>query len=347
MQEIASPIPATHFAPPNRARFVVPALLFAALALAPLLGLLGAERYVLSLFTRCIVFAIAAVGLDLALGYGGLVSFGHAAFIGIGGYAAGILTASGIDDAFIGLFAALAASGLFALATGAISLKTRGVHFIMITLAFGQMAYFLANSLKAYGGDDGLTLPNRATLFGRDLLADNRVFDYVALAMLVGVYLFARAIVRSRFGRVLRGAKDNETRMAAIGFDAYPFRLAASDLGDDGGACGLSPRRAIRVREPRLHDLATVGRSHHHGHARRDGIARRRHSRSALRRAGGRGAGGMTEHWRVIFGPFLILVVLFARGGLLGMLRGRRAVDVLLTLDRVTKSFGAYASPTR
>ena len=158
MQEIASPIPATHLAPPNRARFVVPALLFAALALAPLLGLLGAERYVLSLFTRCIIFAIAAVGLDLALGYGGLVSFGHAAFIGIGGYAAGILTASGIDDAFIGLFAALAASGLFALATGAISLKTRGVHFIMITLAFGQMAYFLANSLKAYGGDDGLTL---------------------------------------------------------------------------------------------------------------------------------------------------------------------------------------------
>ena len=218
MQDVAAPMPMTQLARPGRARLIVPVLLFAALAFAPLLGLLGAERYVLALFTRCVIFAIAALGLDLALGCGGLVSFGHAAFIGIGGYAAGILTTSGVDDVFVLLFAALAASGLFALATGAVSLKTRGVHFIMITLAFGQMAYFVANSLKAYGGDDGLTLANRATLLGRDLL-DNRVFYYLSLAMLLAVYLFARAVVRSRFGRVLRGAKENETRIAAIGFN--------------------------------------------------------------------------------------------------------------------------------
>ena len=149
MQEIASPIPATHFAPPNRARFVVPALLFAALALAPLLGLLGAERYVLSLFTRCIVFAIAAVGLDLALGFGGLVSFGHAAFIGIGGYAAGILTRAASTMPSSGFSPRLRRAAFSRSPRARSRCKTRGVHFIMITLAFGQMAYFVANSLKA------------------------------------------------------------------------------------------------------------------------------------------------------------------------------------------------------
>jgi branched-chain amino acid transport system permease protein len=325
MLEIASPIPATHLAPPNRARFVVPALLFAALALAPLLGLLGAERYVLSLFTRCIVFAIAAVGLDLALGYGGLVSFGHAAFIGIGGYAAGILTQSGVDDAFLTLGAALVASLVFALATGAVSLKTRGVNFIMITLAFGQMAYFVANSLKAYGGDDGLTLDNRAKLFGRDLLADNLTFYYLVLALLAGAYLFARAVMRSRFGRVLRGAKDNETRIAAIGFDAYPVRLLAYCLsGMLAGLAGwllaeqaefVSPAYMTWQRSGDLIIMVMLG-----GMASLDGAI----LGAVFVVLAEEVLSGFTEHWRVIFGPFLILVVLFARGGLLGMLTGRR-----------------------
>jgi branched-chain amino acid transport system permease protein len=309
----------------SRSRAVVPALLFAALALAPLLGLLGAERYVLALFTRCVIFAIAAVGLDLALGCGGLVSFGHAAFIGIGGYAAGILTASGVDDAFIGLATALVASGIFALVTGAISLKTRGVHFIMITLAFGQMAYFVADSLKAYGGDDGLTLSNRASIFGRDLLGDNLVFYYAALAMLLAVYLFARAIVRSRFGRVLRGAKDNEMRMAAIGFDAYPFRLLAYAIsGMMAGLAGfllaeqsefVSPAFMTWQRSGDLIIMVMLG-----GMASLDGAILGASIVVLMEEV----LSGFTEHWRVIFGPFLILVVLFARGGLLGILTGRR-----------------------
>ena len=325
MQDFAAPMPTTQLAPPDRARLVVPVLLFAALALAPLLGLLGAERYVLALFTRCIIFAIAALGLDLALGCGGLVSFGHAAFIGIGAYAAGILTASGIEDGFIGLFVALAASGLFALATGAVSLKTRGVHFIMITLAFGQMAYFVANSLKAYGGDDGLTLANRATLLGRDLLADNRVFYYLSLAMLLAVYLFARAVVRSRFGRVLRGAKDNETRMAAIGFNPYPFRLTAYAIsGMMAGLAGfllaeqsefVSPAFMTWQRSGDLIIMVMLG-----GMASLDGAILGAVFVVLTEEV----LSGFTEHWRVIFGPFLILVVLFARGGLLGMLTGRR-----------------------
>ena len=325
MREVVAPPQAARPAPLSLARLAVPAMLFSVLALAPLLGLLGAERYVLALFTRCMIFAIAAIGLDLVLGCGGLVSFGHAAFIGIGGYAAGILSASGIDDAFIALGAALAASGLFALLTGAISLKTRGVHFIMITLAFGQMAYFVTNSLKAYGGDDGLTLANRASLFGLDLLADNLLFYYVVLVLLLGVYLLARAVVRSRFGRVLRGAKDNEMRMAAIGFDAYPVRLAAYAIsGMMAGLAGLllaeqsefvSPAFMTWQRSGDLIIMVMLG-----GMASLDGAILGALTVVLTEEV----LAGFTEHWRVIFGPFLVLVALFARGGLLGMLAGRR-----------------------
>jgi branched-chain amino acid transport system permease protein len=304
MQVVVAPPQAARPAPLSLARLAVPAMLFSVLALAPFLGLLGAERYVLALFTRCMIFAIAAIGLDLALGCGGLVSFGHAAFIGIGGYAAGILSAGGIDDAFIALGAALAASGLFALLTGAISLKTRGVHFIMITLAFGQMAYFVANSLKAYGGDDGLTLANRASLFGRDVLADNLLFYYVVLVLLMGVYIFARAVVRSRFGRVLRGAKDNEMRMAAI---AGLLLAEQSEF--------VSPAFMTWQRSGDLIIMVMLG-----GMASLDGAILGALMVVLTEEV----LAGFTEHWRVIFGPFLVLVALFARGGLLGMLAGRR-----------------------
>jgi branched-chain amino acid transport system permease protein len=271
------------------------------------------------------IFAIAAIGLDLALGFGGLVSFGHAAFIGIGGYAAGILTQSGVDDAFVTLGCALAASLIFALATGAVSLKTRGVNFIMITLAFGQMAYFVANSLKAYGGDDGLTLDNRAKLFGRDLLADNLTFYYLVLALLAGAYWFARAVMRSRFGRVLRGAKDNETRIAAIGFDAYPVRLLAYCLsGMLAGLAGwllaeqaefVSPAFMTWQRSGDLIIMVMLG-----GMASFEGAILGALMLVLTEEV----LSGFTEHWRIIFGPFLVLMAMFARGGLVGMLAGRR-----------------------
>ena len=325
MQEaVASPL-ATPLARPWLVRRFLPAALFLTLLLAPLFGLLGPERYVLSLFARCMIFAIAAIGLDLALGFGGLVSFGHAAFIGIGAYAAGILTASGIDDLLVTLPVALAASLLFALVTGAVSLKTRGVHFIMITLAFGQMAYFVANSLKAYGGDDGLTLDNRSTLFGWSLLADNLTFYYVTLALLSGVYLVARMMARSRFGRVLRGAKENETRIAAIGFDPYPVRLAAyCASGMMAGLAGwllaeqsefVSPAFMTWQRSGDLIIMVMLG-----GMASFEGAILGALMLVLTEEA----LAGFTEHWRVIFGPFLVLVALFARGGLIGMLAGRR-----------------------
>ena len=325
MQDAAVETSARELPRPRVASFALPALLFALLALTPLIGLVGPERYLLGLVTRAMIFAIAAIGLNLELGCGGLVSFGHAAFIGIGSYAAGILSASGIDDAFVTLGCALAASLVFALATGAISLKTRGVHFIMITLAFGQMAYFVANSLKAYGGDDGLTLDNRARLFGRDLLADNRLFYYLVLALLLGVYLFAKAVIRSRFGRVLRGAKDNETRMAAIGFDAYPVRLLAYCIsGMIAGLAGwllaeqaefVSPAFMTWQRSGDLIIMVMLG-----GMASLDGAILGALFVVLTEEV----LAGFTEHWRVIFGPFLVLVVLFARGGLLGLVTGRR-----------------------
>src|ERR671921_1343888 len=146
---------------------LVPLVLFAAFAAAPLLASAsGAEGYVLSLLTRVMVFGMAALSLDPILGYGALVSFGHAAFLGLGGYAVGILASHGIEDLLVQIPVALAASAIFALITGAISLRTKGVYFIMITLAFGQMLYFLATSLAPYGGDDGMTLSSRSLVLG-------------------------------------------------------------------------------------------------------------------------------------------------------------------------------------
>ena len=325
MQDAAVETNARELPRPRVASFALPALLFALLALTPLIGLVGPERYLLGLVTRAMIFAIAAIGLDLALGCGGLVSFGHAAFIGIGGYGAGILNVAGIDDVALVLAASLGASALFALATGSISLKTRGVHFIMITLAFGQMAYFVANSLKAYGGDDGLTLTNRVTLVGRDVFGGTYAFFYLVLALLILVYLSARAISASRFGRVLRGAKDNETRMAAIGFNPYPFRLTAYVIsGVMAGLAGfllaeqsefVSPAFMTWQRSGDLIIMVMLG-----GIASLDGAI----LGALIVVLAEEMLAGVTEHWRVIFGPFLVLVALFARGGLIGLLRGRR-----------------------
>src|SRR6478609_3114608 len=207
---------------------IVPVIMFALFAVAPFLAAAsGAEGYVLSLLSRVMILALAAMSLDLILGYGALVSFGHAAFLGIGAYAVGILSSRGSEDLLIQIPAALAASAAFALVTGAISLRTKGVYFIMITLAFGQMLYFLATSLATYGGDDGMTLSSRSLLAGSRILRNDVAFHALVLACLVGAYGLCEAIVASRFGRVLRGAKENPVRMQAIGFEPFRFQLAA------------------------------------------------------------------------------------------------------------------------
>lgn len=303
-------------------RETLPLLIFIALALVPVGAAFGAESYLLSMVTRVMIFAIAAISLDLILGYGALVSFGHAAFLGVGAYAVGMLSAHGFKDAAIQLPVALAASALFALVTGALSLRTKGVYFIMITLAFGQMAFFLAVSLAAYGGDDGMTLSGRTQLFGFDWIKRDRHFYYVTLAFLAGSYLLCRTLVVSRFGRVIRGARENPQRMAAIGYSLFRFQLAIYVIA--GTLCGLagfllanqsefvSPAYMTWQRSGELIVMVVLGGlGSLHGAV--IGAAAFLLMEEWL--------SGITEHWKLIFGPFLVVVVLFARGGLMGALK--------------------------
>ena len=266
------------------------------------------------------IFAIAAVALDLLVGYGALISFGHAAFVGLGAYAVGILSAYGITDALVSLPAALAVSAAYAFLTGVVCLRTKGVYFIMITLAFGQMAFFTASSLAPFGGDDGLTIAARNTVAGFALLRNERAFYYVVLFCLLGTYLFCRALVASRFGRVVRGAKENPVRVATIGFDVYRFQLAAYVIaGALAGLAGfllanatefVSPAYMSWQRSGELIVMVLLG-----GLGSLDGAI----IGAAAYLLTEEWLSGVTEHWKVIFGPVLVLIVLFARGGLLGL----------------------------
>src|ERR1700754_3646370 len=207
------------------ARNALVALVVAGLLLLPLYSSLSGNIFVLTLFTRVVIFALAAVSLNLMMGNGGMMSFGHAAYLGIGGYAVGILAFEGIGSGFIQWPVALAASALFALLIGALSLRTRGVYFIMITLAFAQMAYYVASGLARYGGDDGLTVYRRSDFGGLINLSDRTQFYYLCLACLLGVIFLIWRIVNSRFGLVVQGLRSNEQRMQAIGFPAKRYKL--------------------------------------------------------------------------------------------------------------------------
>src|SRR6187455_3182495 len=183
---------------------VVVALVAVALVLLPLYTSITGNIFVLTLFTRIVIFALAAASLNLIMGYGGMMSFGHAAYLGIGGYAVGILAFEGIGSGFIQWPVVLLASALFALVIGALSLRTRGVYFIMITLAFAQMAYYVASGLARYGGDDGLTIYKRSDFGGLIDLSNRVQFYYLCLFCLFGgIYLIWR-IINSRFGMVVQ-----------------------------------------------------------------------------------------------------------------------------------------------
>jgi branched-chain amino acid transport system permease protein len=183
------------------------------------------------------IFAVAAASLNLILGYGGMVSFGHAAYLGVGGYAVGVLAHYGVYDGFLQWGLAIGASALVALVIGAVSIRTSGVYFIMITLAFTQMLYYLGISIEEFGGDDGMRLASRSRFPGLDL-GDASTFYYLVLAILVLVLLLIHRIVNSRFGMAIRAAKSNEARTRAIGISPYPYRLAAFVIA--GAVCGLA-----------------------------------------------------------------------------------------------------------
>ncbi|MFE8645916.1 branched-chain amino acid ABC transporter permease [Sphingomonas sp. NCPPB 2930] len=217
-------------------RWTVPVL--AVLAALPLVAAALGEDFYVGLATRILIFALAATSLNLVLGFGGMVSFGHAAFIGTGAYTVGILMQQGVVSAWIAWPAAVLVSALFALAVGAVSLRTRGVYFIMITLAFAQMLYYLMVSVKAWGGEDGLTLPGRSVVGGGFDLASDTRFYYVVLALFVLAFLAIQRLLNARFGHVLQAIRENETRMGAIGFPVYRYQLVAFTLA--GALAGLA-----------------------------------------------------------------------------------------------------------
>lgn len=218
------------------ARWALPVLLLL-LALPLLVRAAGAEFYI-TLASRILIFALAATSLNLILGFGGMVSFGHAAFVGIGAYTVAIATQEGMVSAWLAWPLAVAVSGLIALVVGAVSLRTQGVYFIMITLAFAQMLYFLVVSLKAYGGDDGLTMPARSALGGGVDLAREADFYYVTLTLVVAALYATVRLLNARFGHTLQAIRENEVRMVALGFPVYRFKLVAFTLA--GAMAGLA-----------------------------------------------------------------------------------------------------------
>jgi branched-chain amino acid transport system permease protein len=210
----------------------------AILALVPVYAAVTGDPFALTLFTRIVIMTIAAVSLNLIMGYGGMISFGHAAYLGIGGYAVGILWKEGFGSGFLQWPAAIGASALFALVVGVLSLRTRGVYFIMITLAFAQMVYYVTQGLDRYGGDDGLTIGNRSSFGGILDLNNNTLFYYLCFALLLGSLYLVWRIVNSRFGLVIQGSRSNERRMRAIGFPTFRYKLACFVIA--GALCGLA-----------------------------------------------------------------------------------------------------------
>jgi branched-chain amino acid transport system permease protein len=301
------------------------AAVIAILALVPVYSGVTGNTFIMSLFTRIVILAIAAVSLNLIMGFGGMVSFGHAVYLGIGGYAVGILAKEGINSGLLQWPLAVVASALFALTVGALSLRTRGVYFIMITLAFAQMIYYVAIGLDRYGGDDGMTIYKRSQ-FGTVIdLSNKTTFYYLCLALLLATIYLVWRLVHSRFGMVIQGARSNERRMRAIGFPTYHYKLVCFVIA--GMLCGLagvllanhtdfiSPALMHWTRSGDLIVMAVLG-----GMGTVFGPVIGAVALLVLEET----LSGITEYWQIILGPLFLLVVLFARGGIDGLLTGMR-----------------------
>jgi branched-chain amino acid transport system permease protein len=303
----------------------VAATLLALLALVPVYAALTGNVYALTVFTRVLILALAAVSLNLIMGYGGMVSFGHAAYLGIGGYAVGILWKEGISSGFVQWPVAVGASALFALAIGALSLRTRGVYFLMITLAFAQMIYYVAIGLERYGGDDGMTIRQRSQFGGLIDLDNKTAFYYLCLALLMGsIYLVSR-LVNSRFGLVIQGSRSNDRRMRAIGFPTFRYKLACFVIA--GALCGLagallanhtnfiSPATMFWTRSGDFMVMVVLG-----GLATAFGPLIGTVTFLLLEEVLSR----VTEYSGLILGPLLLLVAIFLHGGIESLFAGWR-----------------------
>ncbi|MDO9525025.1 MAG: branched-chain amino acid ABC transporter permease [Gemmobacter sp.] len=302
------------------------------LLLVPTLTDLAGQPALLSLVTRILIYSIAAASLNFILGYGGMVSFGHAAFFGVGGYVVGILFVHhgsgepllgfipGSNQLLVTLPLAVIVAGAFAGLVGALSLRTSGVQFIMITLAFAQMLYFLFVSLKTYGGEDGIIIRRSNELFGLDM-RDKAVMYYVILVVWAGFFVLLWRLIQSSFGTVIKGIRQNERRMAALGFAPYRYKLYAFVLAGAGaGLAGALMANFLRFTSPdmlhwsksgELMIMVILG-----------GVG------SFFGPILGAGAflvlesflAGWSEHWPLALGLILLVVVLGTKGGLGGLI---------------------------
>ncbi|WP_297777738.1 branched-chain amino acid ABC transporter permease [uncultured Roseovarius sp.] len=314
------------------------ATLMAILLLFPLYAWASDEPFLITLTTRAVILAIAGVGLNIALGFGGLVSFGHALFFGLGGYAMGILayhaqtyttltdwplTLQGTKSMPVIWIIATLTSALAALAVGALSLRTTGVYFIMITLAFSQMFYYFAISWPTYGGEDGLSIYVRNGFPGVNTM-DPIQFFALCYGLLALILLFTARLSRSNFGLMLGAARQNETRVAAIGQRPYRLYLIAFTLS--GAITGLSGALFAdlnRFVSPVMFSWQTSGEIMVFvilgGVGRVFGPV----AGAALFILLEHSLGGLSEYWHIYLGAILLGTVLFARGGLFGLLAGR------------------------
>jgi len=296
------------------------------------------EPYMVNLVTRLVIYAIAAVSLDLVLGYGAMVSFGHAAFFGLGGYVIGIVSFHMVQDGGLlgweGSNAALVmwplamfVCALLGLIIGYLSLRTSGVQFIMITLAFGQMVYFVLVGLMVYGGDDGLAIDQRNTLPGINLQDTNTFYYLCVVIMVLWIYL-CRRIVNSRFGLALRSLKQNERRSVALGLPPLRYRLTAFVVSAAGtGLAGVlwanyalfvSPDMTAWQKSGELMAMVILG-----GLGTLYGPVLGATVFLGLEQT----LTGLTEHWMLILGPILVLVVLFGKRGVYGFIAGEARHD--------------------
>jgi branched-chain amino acid transport system permease protein len=307
---------------------LVPLLLLAVLALVPFVATAADQPFWIAFFARIIIYAIAASALNLALGYGGLVSFGHALFLGLGGYAVALPSFFEVGNGWIHLALCLGVSGAAALLTGAISLRTSGIAFIMITLAFAQMGYFLFVSLKNFGGDDGLPISHTSRFGPLNLSSPLAVYGVSFVVLVLVTWWLARLRV-APFGMALRGAQQNARRVNAIGLPALRYQLVAYVLS--GMLCGLAGMLLANLNafaSPSTLAWAVSGEL------------------IVMVVLGGMGTvfgpllgalvflgleevlKGITEHWMVVFGPLIVLMALAGKRGLAGLL------DVIADLIR-------------
>lgn len=305
----------------------VPLLVLIMLAGVPFVAQATDQTFYIAFFARIIIYAIAACALNIALGYGGLVSFGHSLFLGIGGYAVGLASFYGVGNGWIHLLLCLGACGFVAFVTGIISLRTSGIAFIMITLAFAQMGYFLFVSLKAYGGDDGLSIALGSRFGPLDLASATTVYIVAFLVLILSIWWLARLRV-APFGIVIRGAKQNARRVSAAGIPVVRYQLLAYVLS--GMLCGVaglllanlnafaSPSTLAWSVSGELIVIVVIG-----GLGTVFGPLMGALVFLGLEEV----LKGWTDHWMVIFGPLIVLVALLGKRGIVGMLERFDARD--------------------